>query len=486
MPERTAPALAAPPATQSLWRAQLLLAGCVFLASLVGVISRPINYLSAFWPANAILLGLLLRHPRWAAAPGTWLWSLAAFVAADMITGASWQKALALNLGNLAGVLAGWLYLSRLPEAVVHLRHQRSVLHLLAGCTVAAAGCALVGGPAGSHFLNISLVESAAMWMFSEFFNFILITPVLLAAPRGWPWQWRLQDAMLPLRGRPRPPLMPLLALLVSEVVTVLVGGPGSLGFVMPALVWCAMAYGVFPITVLNLLLYGWKTAFAALGALSFTHNHLWEVVSLRMGMGLLSVAPLAVACAYALRLQALEKLNHAVNHDFLTGTLGRRALMERGDRMLERLREEGASVAVLMLDLDHFKQINDRHGHAQGDAVLQQFAAMAQQHLRPQDLFGRLGGEEFAVFLPHLSHAQALAVGERLREQLKAERFALPEGGALQVTLSAGLYQVRRVGAEDSLERLLSRADKALYGAKAAGRDQVRPYADMPEPASA
>ncbi|MBS0293668.1 MAG: diguanylate cyclase [Proteobacteria bacterium] len=463
-----------------------MLLSCVFLASLVGISSRPVNYLSAFWPANAILLGLLLRHPRWAAAPGSWLWALAGFVAADLLTGASWQKALGLNLGNLAGVLAGWLYLQRLPEAIVRLRHQRSVLHLLAGCTIAALGSALVGGVAGSRLLGTPLVDSMAMWMFSEFFNFILITPVLLSAPQGWPTQWRRQDVLLPLRGRPMPPLLPLPALLVSEVVTVLVGGPGSLGFVMPALVWCAMAYGVFPITVLNLLLYGWKTAFAALGTFSFTNLHVWEVVSLRMGMGLLSLAPLAVACAYGLRLQALEKLNHAVNHDYLTGALGRRALMERGSRLLERLREEGGSIALLMLDLDHFKQINDQHGHAQGDAVLQQFSALAQQHLRPQDLFGRLGGEEFAVLLPRLTRAQAEAVGERLNQQLKAQRFALPGGSELRVTLSAGLYHVQRPGPDDSLEQLLSRADRALYSAKAAGRDQVRAYEDMPATASA
>ncbi|MHA7599081.1 GGDEF domain-containing protein [Alicycliphilus sp. T452] len=471
--------LSTTPATAP-WRCQLGLAACIFLACLVGIHSRPIGYLSAFWPANAIMLGLLLRHPRWAAAAGTWACALLAFIGADLATGASWQKAIGLNAGNVAGVFAGWLYLSRLPQEILHLRHQRSVLHLLVGSAAAALGCALVGGPVGSHLMDVPLWHSMAMWMSTEFYSFILITPLFLAAPEGWAWQWRRKDAMQP-HGRQAPPPLPLLALLASEGMTFMVGGPGSLGFAMPAMVWCAMAYGVFPTTVLNLLLYSWKTASIALGAFSFTPDHLWEVISLRVGMALLSLAPLAVACAYALRLQALDRLSHAVNHDYLTGILARRALMERGGRLLERLREEGASVAVVMLDLDHFKQINDLHGHAQGDAVLQQFAALAQQHLRPQDLFGRMGGEEFALILPYLTHAQALAVGERLCAQMDAHRFPLPCGGELQATLSAGLHQVQSLGLGDTLELLLSKADRALYSAKSAGRGQVRPYAGAP-----
>lgn len=472
-----------PPPPPALWHGQLGLAACVFLACLIGIYSRPIGYLSAFWPANAVMLGLLLRHPRWAAAAPTWLYAMLAFVAADLVTGASWQKAVSLNAGNMAGVLAGWLYLSRLPQRILHLRHQRSVLHLLVGSAAGALGCTLVGGPIGAHYLQIPVWDSMAMWMSTEFYSFILITPLFLAAPEGWMWRWRRQDAIQPLRRHQLPPLLPLVAVVLSEGMTFMVGGPGSLGFVMPAMVWCAMSYGVFPTAVLNLLLYSWKTASITLGAFAFTPNHVSDVISLRVGMALLSLAPLAVACAYALRMQALDKLNHAVNHDYLTGALARRALMERGGRLLERLHEEGASIAVVMLDLDYFKQINDRHGHAQGDAVLQQFAALAQQHLRPQDLFGRMGGEEFAVVLPHLTHAQALAVGERLCEQLGAHRFTLPCGGELRVTLSAGLHQVPRLGPDDTLELLLSKADTALYNAKSAGRGQVRPYAETLAP---
>ncbi len=480
------PVSAAAPAA-GLWRGRLGVAACVFLACLIGIYSRPIGYLSAFWPANAVLLGLLLRHPRWAASAGIWLCAMLAFVAADLATGAPWQKALGINAGNLAGVFAGWLYLSRLPEAVLYLRHQRSVLHLVAGSAVAALGCGLVGGYAGSHFLGIPLLQSVAMWTFSEFFNFILLIPVFLAAPKGWVGQWRLQEVMPALRGRPLSPsfALPLAALVASEALTLVIGGPGALGFVMPALVWCAMAYGVLPTAVINLLLYGWKTASVALGTFSFTHTHLPDVISLRVGMALLSVAPLAVACAYALRLQALEKLDHAVNHDFLTGVLTRRALLERGTKLLERMQGARAPLSLLMLDLDHFKRINDRYGHAQGDVVLRQLVHQVRQFLRPDDILGRLGGEEFAVLLPRTSCEQARSIGERLCRQLGAHPVALGDGTQLTVTCSIGLHGSDRPQLGETLSHWLSCADRALYQAKASGRNQVQSYSDDLAPMS-
>nr|WP_225561182.1 GGDEF domain-containing protein [Comamonas sp. CMM02] len=201
------------------------------------------------------------------------------------------------------------------------------------------------------------------------------------------------------------------------------------------------------------------------------------ESTSYRTGLALLSLAPLAVACAYSLRTQALRKLNHAVNHDFLTGVLARRALMERGQKLLTRLEEEGQQVAMLMVDIDHFKAVNDRYGHSQGDVVLQEFAVLARDALRPEDLIGRMGGEEFAIMLPRTTHDQALLVGQRLCERLREHVFPLPNQGQMRITLSVGMHSVSCIGPQDSMEHLLSKADEALYVAKNSGRDQVRQY---------
>lgn len=463
-----------------LWQVQLALAACVFVACLVGIFSRPIGFLAAFWPANAVMLGLLLRHPRLGRSLTTWLYSLATFIVADLLTGSTPFLALTLNLANVVGVFTAWCYLHRHSPEVLGFQRQHSVLVLFTGCVLGALGCAAAGAWPASAAFEMPLWRSAALWLSGEFYNYILIVPVFLAAPRGWFWQWpRQREAWTPSL------LLPLLALAGSEVLSQLIGGPGAIAFLMPAMVWCAMTYRLFTLTVLNLLVCVGETAVIAIGASSFAPGNVMEATSYRTGLALLSLAPLAVACAYGLRMQLLTKLNHAVNHDYLTGALARRALMERSEKLLSRLEEEGQPVAVLMADIDHFKSVNDRYGHAQGDAVLQEFAVLARDTLRPEDLLGRMGGEEFAIVLPRTSHEHALAVAQRLCERLRQHHFPLDGAGQMHITLSIGLHSVSSIGPHDHIEQLLSKADQALYVAKNSGRNQVRAYGPMLAPSA-
>lgn len=455
-----------------MWRQQLLLAASVFCACLVGIASRPAGYSAAVWPTNALLLGLLLRNPAWARSPATWLYALAAYLAADLVTGSSWLITLGMNAANIVGVFAGWCYLRRQDPSILGFTRQRAVLVVLAGCGISAMGSALPGALVLQWAFAGEPRSGWVMWLTSELYDMVLFLPLVLAAPRGWVWQWNFAALLRPLR---RASLTPLLALLASEVLAYMVNGPGMLGISVPAMMWCAMAYGVFPITVLNLLVCTGKTAVAAMGAISFIPDQLPVVTSFRLGIALLSLAPLAVAVAHQLRAEALARLEQAVNHDDLTGALSRRTLIERGQRLVQRLHLQGAPVAVLLMDLDHFKHINDSHGHAQGDAVLREFAALVLRSLRPQDLFGRIGGEEFALILPGTAASHARLIGERLRTQLRDYPFALSRGGTLRVTLSVGLHASQPPGPHDSLERLMACADAALYEAKAHGRDQVR-----------
>lgn len=460
----------------ALWRGQLFLAGLLFIACVAGIYSRPLGYTASFWPANAIMLGMLLRRPLLAQAPATWLYALLSFMAADLLTGSSLFITLSLNLANVVGVLCGWAFLARLSPQTLRLQQQGSVLYLLAGCALAALGCTLIGAPAGSVAFNASLGRSVAVWLSTEFYNYILMLPLFLAAPKGWPWEW---PPVLPESDAPWHRAIPALSLLLSEALSFWIGGPGSMAFIMPSMVWCAMAYGVFPITILSLVICLWKSAAIAMGAFSFTPENSWEVASFRTGLALLSTAPLAVASAYALRTQTLAKLNYAVSHDFLTGVLARRAFMERGQKLCSRLQAEQQPMAVLMLDIDHFKRVNDQYGHAHGDQVLREFAALARQALRPEDLLGRMGGEEFAILLPRTQAAQALLIGERLCNKLRTYRFQISAGGHMHATLSIGIYAPAEAEPVSSLEQLLNKADQALYRAKHAGRDRVCQYLD-------
>lgn len=155
---------------------------------------------------------------------------------------------------------------------------------------------------------------------------------------------------------------------------------------------------------------------------------------------------------------------------DSLTGLHNRRYALKRLDRMLQ---EPGRGVAVMMLDLDHFKAVNDRHGHAAGDAVLSSVAKRLRAVLRPQDLLARLGGEEFLVALQDTDAATALHCAERLREAIGGSPISIDgPARAIAVTMSVGLTITEQSG--DPAEQLIQKADMALYGSKSDGRNLV------------
>ncbi|MDU0459521.1 MAG: GGDEF domain-containing protein [Geobacteraceae bacterium] len=160
---------------------------------------------------------------------------------------------------------------------------------------------------------------------------------------------------------------------------------------------------------------------------------------------------------------------------DQLTGIANRRYLMKRGEEEFERIqRSTGAhrkSLGCIMLDLDFFKQINDSKGHMAGDQVLHEVARRLKNCLRPYDVVGRYGGEEFVVMLPDTSFEQSLLVADRIRNKIRNEPFTV-EGEPLAITVSLG---VSGSGEGDrALTEIIKRADEALYKAKADGRDRV------------
>jgi diguanylate cyclase (GGDEF)-like protein len=159
------------------------------------------------------------------------------------------------------------------------------------------------------------------------------------------------------------------------------------------------------------------------------------------------------------------RELEHLATHDALTGALNRRAILQRCAEELERSQRFGQGLALMMLDLDHFKTMNDTRGHQHGDAVLEHFVLRVQDTLRRTDHLGRYGGEEFLVLLPHTDLPSALQTAERIHA-------ALATGHALDCQLSIGISTW--AGDQDSLDTLLARADKALYLAKELGRNRT------------
>ncbi len=154
---------------------------------------------------------------------------------------------------------------------------------------------------------------------------------------------------------------------------------------------------------------------------------------------------------------------------DGLTGLSNRSRVMQLAQAALESARSGGDSVSLALIDLDHFKSINDRHGHLEGDRVLKAFAQILRSKLRPEDAFGRLGGEEFLLIMRGLGATRAFTVMQRLRRDL-LRHWQESDEPTRGVTFSSGLTQVRP---GETLDEALQRADEALYAAKRAGRDR-------------
>ena len=450
----------------------------VFGLALFGILTRPVGYLSALWPANAVLLGMMVRRPHWTRWPG-WLGALAGYLAADLLTGGGLLQTLWLTAGNLAGVVVGVLLFRHVAPGAAQLRQPAAVLHLFLVCTAVSASSALVGSVAGPLMFGTRWTDDFVIWLCTELVNHLLILPVIFTAPavsrlRTLAASWRPAWPGWAQAG-------PALSVLGCAAAAMLIGGPGALAIPVPALLWCAITYSLFTTTGITLLVCFWQMFAAAGGAFSttafnFSPDHLPDVFSLRMGFALFVLGPLTAAVSHASRNEMLHRLDRAVTYDFLTQALSRGAFMQHGGSLLQQLAREGQAAAVLMFDLDHFKQVNDRYGHAMGDEVLTRFANVVRRVLRAGDLFGRMGGEEFAVILPRVGPGDAQTIAQRLREEVARESLHLPDGRQLVVTTSIGYVMADPVPEPPSLDGLLSRADRALYEAKAAGRDRIAP----------
>lgn len=196
--------------------------------------------------------------------------------------------------------------------------------------------------------------------------------------------------------------------------------------------------------------------------------------------MVLLSAALAAGAAQYVITTQqqqtALQGLNEVLdrqaNTDALTGCANRRHFLHALDKEFNRSNRYGADFCVLSADIDHFKRVNDTHGHAAGDEVLKHFVATIQRNLRESDLLGRMGGEEFSILLPQTSAEGGTMMAERIRSAVQASP-ALFGSTPIAVTVSMGGVS-SKLGTPDGVDGVLAHADTALYAAKQGGRNRV------------
>lgn len=261
-----------------------------------------------------------------------------------------------------------------------------------------------------------------------------------------------------------------------------------QVGFVFLGVLFVVFGFGALQLTTRQAVL-AWALTLAGAGAVLAALEHplsiplesparkllAWIVFGFAIGrsagLGLLGSGLRIRLHQRNLELGAtLARVNRLATIDPLTGVANRRSILERVADEAAHARRDGTTFSVAMLDLDRFKTVNDRFGHATGDKVLAEFARAAQAAMRAGDPLGRVGGEEFLVLMPGSDAASALAAAHRLRAAVAAVRWSdLGEG--LAVTTSAGVAQYQ---AGETVEQLLTRADAALYRAKADGRDRA------------
>ncbi len=168
---------------------------------------------------------------------------------------------------------------------------------------------------------------------------------------------------------------------------------------------------------------------------------------------------------------RAREQLFGLATSDALTGMRNRRYFLEGAEAEFSRAKRHSRNLSLLLIDVDHFKEINDTHGHAAGDAALKSLARVCRRSMREVDIVGRIGGEEFAIAMPEAELASARAAAERLRRQIAEEELSF-DGKAIRITISVGVSAAEP--RDMSIEQIMRRADQALYQAKGGGRNRV------------
>ena len=258
---------------------------------------------------------------------------------------------------------------------------------------------------------------------------------------------------------RIRPPLMTVYAL------SVIFFAQSSLAFLLGS-AWNHMwwlAHAIFA-TGFMALSYSVIQAFLTTGSFSRVYSQAELIDQVRAEKARTDDALLKLQRAH-------EELEVFAATDSLTACANRREFEARGMAEVARVKRSGAPLSFVMIDLDHFKQINDRHGHRAGDEVLRAFVTLVKKTLRPSDLVGRIGGEEFALFLPDTPLEGATMVAERLRQLTESEVVTFA-GTHIRFTVSLGVAQYGPDG--DTYESVIEAADSRMYRAKQAGRNQV------------
>jgi diguanylate cyclase (GGDEF)-like protein len=419
------------------------------------------------WPPTGIALAALLVL-GYRVSPAIWL---GAFLANLATTGALVSSA-GIAVGNTVEALAGAWLVNRFAGG----RHAGERSADLFKFAVLAAVSTSISATLGVLSLSadgfVQPGTHGAVWLtwwLGDLVGALIVAPLVLL----WSADWRLRFS--PVRAGETTAL--LLAVLAGGLV--MFGGflpPFPLTFLsLPLLLWPAFRFGPREAVSVAALLGMIAVAGTLRGVGSFaggSPNH--SLLLLQSFMGVSTLTALAVAGEVAERKRLEARLSHLADYDSLTDVLSRRRFQEQLEQQLADSRRYGTPAALLFVDMDDFKSVNDRFGHAAGDKVLAGVAALLRGRLRDSDSLGRIGGDEFVVLLPHTDREQAEAVAGQLLKAIATQPTVLGEK-EIRSAASIGIALLSDHG--QTLEEVLAHADDAMFAAKAAGHNTFRVY---------
>ncbi|WP_158215169.1 GGDEF domain-containing protein [Candidimonas nitroreducens] len=456
----------------------LLIASATFLLALLGFATRLPQGLATLWPDCPVLLGGFILYPR-LSRPLSWAVVLLVLAATDyFIAQVPALSALAFNAIDVASMFVGYLVFRQVFGMRIDFGQPLSMLQL---CLVAVAAAACEGvlvGVFAPVILGRPVTVEPLEWFAVEFLSCVTLLPIVLSAPEFCQRYWGLWGRRLKITWRDAATAsVPLALLIASLLVSVLVGGGGAVAFPVIALSYCALRYSVFVTSLLVALFTVWTTHMAVTGMLPAligpddTHG----LMSLRLAIASIDLAPLIIASTMIAQSRTLAQWRSMADSDSLTGVLNPRGFYREAEALLRALSRDRKRAAVLMMDIDFFKQINDTYGHIAGDRALAVTAALLRQGLREGDACGRLGGEEFAAILAEVSMGEASDIAERIRVSIEACPIPVEEKDPIRLTVSFGVACADPAAAE--LFPLLHASDRALYQAKRDGRNRVHAW---------
>lgn len=323
-----------------------------------------------------------------------------------------------MTLANLISVIVSLFFIRYFNINYKYYNTGFTFIHLFgifafAGCLASAAFAVFTLPNIPYSFITRDHIwVDFGLWWTGEMVNYILILPLVLAFPR----QKEIRHFMHNRRHKSHrlTYYLPILTVILCVILTHIFVGPGAMLYPLAALIWVALTYRLFSVTLINAFVV--LLSYNSLAQYYLAQEQLANSVtfiSIRIGLFMLALSPLILCIISQNRNELFKRVLYLANHDSLTRTMNRHFFFQEAELRLKQAKK--LSFSVIMLDIDHFKRLNDQYGHHAGDRVLQQFVELVRCNLRNNDLFTRIGGEEFVILLWDIDPGEAQYIAERI-----------------------------------------------------------------------